>query len=63
MLLCDRRDFRCSDKREIAGIKAQDDPFAQIIGEFNIDEFPFVIRGRCEVGRFLAYRDHSFHLL
>jgi len=38
----------------------QDDPFAQIIGEFDIDEFAVVVRGRREVGRFLSYGNHTF---
>ena len=45
MLFGDRRNFCCSNKGKVAWIKTQDDPLSDILGEFNLDELAFVIRG------------------
>ncbi len=59
MLLGDRRDFRGSDKGEIAGIEAENHPFAQIIGQIDRGESAFEKRGCAEIGGLFADCDHG----
>jgi hypothetical protein len=58
IFLGDRRDFGGSNKGEVTWIEAQQYPFPEILGEFEIDELALMIGRRFEVWGFSSDQDH-----
>jgi hypothetical protein len=57
VFLGDRRELRASNEGEIARVEAKQHSFAQILVEFEIDEFALVIRRRGEIRGFPSDQD------